>query len=148
MSVRTQPCEACPYRKDVASGVWAAEEYLKLPPYDAPTGEQPPVPFLCHATTDFYCHGWAVTGMSRGHAYELLAIRLLEMFGRCAIAIPEPKVPLFESGLAAAEHGLKDINRPKKKARKTQARLVKRYARLSVTDASSDLAGEEPTSVG
>jgi len=107
-----------------------AEEYLKLPPYDAPTGEQPPVPFMCHATPDFYCHGWAVTGMSRGHAYELLAIRLLELFGRRPIAIPERRVPLFKSGLEAARHGLRAINRPGKRAKATQARLKARYGRL------------------
>lgn len=52
------PCMACPYRKDVASGVWAPEEYVKLTLYDAPTCGQPFQPFACHATPDKYCHGW------------------------------------------------------------------------------------------
>jgi hypothetical protein len=31
------PCPSCPYRKDVPSGVWAPEEYDKLPAYDNDT---------------------------------------------------------------------------------------------------------------
>jgi hypothetical protein len=29
-----KPCESCPYRKDVPSGVWSEGEYRKLPQYD------------------------------------------------------------------------------------------------------------------
>ncbi|WP_336794377.1 DUF6283 family protein [Gordonia malaquae] len=43
-----RPCESCPYRRDVPSGVWAESEYEKLRAYDAPTGEQPVRLFLCH----------------------------------------------------------------------------------------------------
>lgn len=43
-----QPCASCPYRRDVPSGIWAAEEYAKLPAYDADTPFQPPHLFLCH----------------------------------------------------------------------------------------------------
>ena len=129
--VRTQPCEACPYRRDVPSGVWSADEYLKLPPYDAPTEQQPFEPFGCHATPEFYCHGWAVVGSSRGHDHELLSLRMAAVFGGGQdVEIPEPTVPLFGSGLEAAEHGLRDLQRPKRKARDTQARLMARYGRL------------------
>lgn len=64
---------ACPYRKDVPSGVWDASEYDKLPAYDAPTAEQPFAPFACHATPEKLCHGWAVCHSNRGSAFELIA---------------------------------------------------------------------------
>lgn len=123
--VRTQPCAACPYRKDVASGVWAAEEYDKLPPYDAPTAEQPMAVFKCHATPEFACHGWAVCHTSRGHEYDLLALRLTGIN-----EIPPAAVPLFSSGAEAAEHGRRDVARPKKHARQTMEKLKARYPRL------------------
>lgn len=120
-----RPCAACPYRKDVASGVWSADEYDKLPPYDAPTCEQPFAPFACHATPEKYCHGWAVCHSNRGHAYELISLRLAGVN-----EIPPPGVPLFASGAEAAEHGKKDIAKPKRKAKATVAKLVKKYPRL------------------
>jgi hypothetical protein len=123
--VRTQPCEACPYRRDVPSGIWSAEDYDKLPPYDAPTHEQPVETFACHATPEFYCHGWAVVHSNRGHQHELLSLRLCRVDD-----IPEPAVPLFTSGTEAAEHGKRDIKRPKQAARRAVARLQSRYSRL------------------
>ena len=116
--------------------MWAAEEYLKLPPYDAPTQDQPAVPFLCHATPDFFCHGWAVVGMSHGHDHELLSLRLAQAFGHPQV-VPEPKVPLFGSGLEAAEHGLRAIRRPGKKARALMDKLRERYGRLRTLDDKS-----------
>lgn len=127
--IRTQACAACPYRRDVASGVWAAEEYDKLVAYDAPTAEQPIATFQCHATPDFYCHGWAVVHSNRGSAYELLALRFALLRGPVG-QIPEPAVPLFESGAEAAEHGKRSIAKPTRRARKTMDRLKARYPRL------------------
>lgn len=124
--IRSQPCEACPYRRDVASGVWAASEYDKLPPYDALTWEQPFEGFACHATPEFYCHGWAVVHTSRGHDHDLLALRVAHYEGE----IPEPPVPLFESGAEAAAHGKRQIKRPSKRARSTVQKLQARYPRL------------------
>lgn len=123
-SILSGPCMACPYRKDVASGVWALEEYAKLLDYDKPTGEQPVVPFACHATPDKLCHGWAVCHSNRGSANELLVLRIL------GLRAPEPKAPLFKSGAAAAKHGLKDIAKQKRKAKATQDKLLKKYKRL------------------
>jgi len=131
--VRTQPCEACPYRCDVPSGVWATEEYDKLRAYDLPTGEQPVATFQCHATPDFYCHGWAVVHSNRGRAFELLALRLALLNG--PVGMVPPIVPLFASGNEAADHGQRDIAKPKPRARKTMKKLVQRYPRLR---------GEEP----
>ena len=39
--VRKNPCPSCPFRVGVESGIWAAEEYQKLPAYDLPTPAQP-----------------------------------------------------------------------------------------------------------
>lgn len=118
------PCMACPYRKDVASGVWAQEEYDKLPPYDAPTAEQPVGLFMCHATPEAVCHGWAVCHSNR-HGRELLALRIFP-----SGPVPKPKMPLFESGTAAAKHGKKDIAKPKTKAKRTQTKLLRKHKRL------------------
>lgn len=129
--IRSQPCSACPYRRDVPSGLWAAEDYDKMPPYDAPTMKQPMAAFRCHATPDHLCHGWAVVHSNRGHDRELLALRLLEFQGGEVIDVPASGVPLFESGTAAAEHGKADIDRPSIKAMLTGARLLNKYPRLS-----------------
>jgi hypothetical protein len=118
-------CLACPYRKDVASGVWAQEEYDKLPAYDNPTAEQPFEAFACHAQPESFCHGWAVCHSNRGHEYELIALRF-----RDAGPIPKPSVPLFRSGTEAALHGMALIAKPNKKAKDTVERLLKRHPRL------------------
>lgn len=129
--IRSQPCGACPYRRDVPSGVWAADCYDLLARYDAPTGEQPPAPFGCHATPERLCHGWAVVHSNRGHEHELLALRLLQFRIGEAIDVPAAGVPLFDSGAQAAEHGKAEIERPSIKALCTSARLVSKYPRLS-----------------
>ena len=120
------PCIACPYRKDVASGVWAAEEYDKLIEFDAPTAEQPLAVFACHAAPENLCHGWAVCHSNRGNEYQLLSLR---MRGR-GLKIPEAAVPLFASGTEAAVHGKKAIKRPGKKAKVTMDKLLKKHKRL------------------
>jgi hypothetical protein len=125
--VRKEPCSSCPYRKDVPSGVWAAHEYDKLVEYDKPTAEQPPVPFGCHATPEYYCYGWAVVHSNRGHDRELFALRVYAP----GVEIPEPAVPLFSSGAEAAEHGKADIEEPSVEAKAVARRLVRKYDRLN-----------------
>lgn len=127
--VRSQPCFACPYRRDVPSGVWSAEEYDKLAEYDAPTVEQPVSFFGCHATPDHVCHGWAVVHGKQTDDRACMGLRLLEiLFG--PVTVPEAGVPLFNSGAEAAEHGKRDIARPSKAAKAAAARLMRKYARL------------------
>jgi Family of unknown function (DUF6283) len=134
--VRPLACDACPYRRNSPSGLWSAEDYAKLVRYDRPTEQQPPQWFLCHATnrvegeTKVLCNGWAIVHSRRGHAYELLALRLLSLLVGREIAIPEPRTPLFDSGTAAAKHGLARIKRPGGRALRMQAELKARYARL------------------
>jgi hypothetical protein len=120
MDVRATPCRACPYRCDVPAGVWAADEYPKLAAYDAETWAQPPAGFLCHASPDRYCHGWAVVHSSRGSAYDLLALR----FDPAAV-VPDRVVPLFASGTDAAMHGLSAVDEPGPDALAAVERLLR-----------------------
>jgi hypothetical protein len=124
--VRVKACGACPYRRDVPSGVWASPEYDKLRGYDAPTTEQPPVGFACHASPEFHCHGWAVCHTSRGHEHDLLALR----FDRPAGGVPAPSEPLFASAAEAADHGQRDVADPGDDAVATIAKLTRRHGRL------------------
>lgn len=127
------PCGTCPYRKDVPSGVWAAEEYDKLPEFDKPTGFQPPAVFFCHQQDGRLCAGWCGT-----HDMEnSLGLRLAVPFGSitkeaqdAALAYESP-VPLWESGQAAADHGKRDIDNPDTKARKAVEKVSKRQARVA-----------------
>lgn len=122
---RTQPCETCPYRRDVPSGVWSAEEYAKLPNYDKPTGEQPPAVFFCHTSSDFVCNGWAnVHAKNPARGFEPLGLRFALIFSSCVLTeIPASDVPLFASGTEAAIHGLLDIKRPTRAARQAVAKV-------------------------
>lgn len=113
------PCTTCPYRRDVPSGIWSADEYAKLPPYDRPTMEQPPTLFMCHQNSDGLCTGWLQSYANREHRYDLLALRLsYRQFSRevSRVALMEPLVKLFRTGAAAANHGMKAIRRPGRKA--------------------------------
>ena len=125
--VRSESCLCCPYRKDVPSGVWAAHEYDKLTDYDKPTGEQPWGPFMCHATPEVYCHGWAVVHGRQPHDREPIAFRFA---GIDPEEIPPEGTPLFSSGAEAAEHGKRDIDNPSEEAMAVMARLQEKYDRL------------------
>lgn len=125
MKVRRQPCAYCPYRADVPSGVWHRSEYIKLPKYDKPTGEQPLEIFGCHEATGMICAGWA-----QCHGGELLALRILAIKQFEFPEIPVRTVPLFASGKQAAEHGMKEITRPKTAARRAIAKLIQRRIAL------------------
>jgi uncharacterized protein DUF6283 len=118
--VRRTPCEACPYRRDAPSGVWAHEEYEKLREYEGETWEQPPNAFACHATPARLCHGWAVVS-----GYDSLALRLARV-----AEIPEPRVPLFGSHTEAADHGQRDIDLPGPEAGDVIGRLLRKHGRL------------------
>jgi hypothetical protein len=115
-----RPCESCPYRLDVPSGVWAVEEYEKLPQYDGPTWAQPLRVFLCHQQTGRACAGWA--GCHDGD--ELMALRTAVAAGHMTVEAVEETaryvspVPLFGSGREAALHGLRDVRAPGPAARK------------------------------
>ncbi len=124
--IRPLPCEACPYRRDVPSGVWARHEYEKLRAYDRPTGEQPFATFACHASPQAVCNGWAIVHNSRGHEFELAALRIFHP----GEVVPEPVIPLFSSGNEAADWGERELDAPPDESRTMVARLMRKHARL------------------
>jgi hypothetical protein len=130
IAVRSMPCTSCPYRRDVPSGLWAAHEYDKLVDYDNPTADQPMAIFMCHATPEAFCHGWAVCHTSRGNRFDLLALRISHLMGRWDGEMPAAGVPLFASGAEAAAHGKAEIESPSPEAKAHVARLTRKYPRL------------------
>jgi Family of unknown function (DUF6283) len=112
------PCGSCPYRKDVPSGIWAKEEYEKLPGYDNMTALQPTTMFLCHQQDGRVCAGWAGTH----DMAESLGLRIAEALGYITtetarlICDYRTDIPLFASGSEAAKHGMRKISRPSKRA--------------------------------
>lgn len=127
------PCGTCPYRKDIASGVWAAEEYDKLPDFDLPTEHQPTSVFMCHQQDGRLCAGW----VGCHDMDESLGLRLAVPFGsitleaRQAALEYESPVPLFASGQEAADHGRRHIDSPDEKARKAVEKVSKRQERVA-----------------
>lgn len=126
-----RPCGSCPYRRDCPSGVWAADEYEKLPPYDGPTGEQPPAVFLCHQQDGRLCAGWtAVHDMDENLGLRLaVALGLLSPKDAHAVCGYATDVLLFGSGTDAAEHGLALIEAPPPAAVRTITKLSRRRMR-------------------
>lgn len=114
-----RPCDSCPYRRDVPSGVWDRTEYAKLRRYDRPTGEQPTGVWQCHVTDSAdrprrICAGWA--GCHDGD--HLLAVRVAVAAGTISpdtaqqVVDYHTPVPLFSSGAEAADHGERDLAEP------------------------------------
>ena len=114
--LRPGPCVSCPYRCDVPSGVWAEEEYDKLPSYDGDTGEQSVAVFMCHQKDNTVCAGW----LGHRDAGDLLAVRIGVLTGQLPVEVFDyrTRVPLFASGAEAAEHGRRDIEDPGPAARR------------------------------
>lgn len=135
MSVRppaANPCRSCPYRRDVPSGLWAIEEYEKLPPYDGETFEQPPGVFMCHQQDGRLCAGW----VGCHDMEQSLAIRILGNSNpTVAVAALDytTTTPLFASGADAAIHGMREIRAPSPAAQ----RAIDRLKRKLGTDSES-----------
>lgn len=126
------PCASCPYRCDVPSGIWAAEEYDKLAAYDADTAYQPPNLFLCHQTGADDAQARLCAGWVGCHGDELLALRLAACRGSLtgdaleAAFTYSTDVPLFASGAAARAHGVRDIESPDPTAVRAMAKIARR----------------------
>ncbi|MFJ2607950.1 DUF6283 family protein [Streptomyces sp. NPDC087425] len=126
-----RPCDSCPYRRDVPSGVWAHEEYEKLRRYDARTPEQPSAVFQCHQSDadsprSRLCAGWVGC-----HGENVLGLRVALVHGRiddatfrAAVGYQSP-VPLFGSGNEAADHGQAEMCQPGAEA----SRLIGKISR-------------------
>ena len=122
-----RPCESCPYRRDVPSGVWVAEEYAKLPAYDRPTAEQPPGLFLCHQQDGRACAGWAgCHDMNESLAVRFAAISGVSEETIDALCDYVSPVPLWPSGAAAAAHGMAGVDAPADDAERLISKLVRR----------------------
>jgi hypothetical protein len=120
------PCGTCPYRKDVPSGVWAEEEYAKLPRYDGETITQPMGLFLCHQKDGSLCAGWVgCHDMDENFALRLHAHSMTEQTME-AIFDYKTEVPLWGSGREAAEHGLAEVEAPSPQARRKIEGLLKK----------------------
>lgn len=128
------PCGSCPYRKDTPSGVWATEEYDKLPGYDRPTAEQPVGAFFCHQQNGRLCAGW----VGCHDMDESLGLRMavsVGMLGEADVSAAldyESPIELHESGAAACAYGKTEIPDPDTKARRTIAKLERRAERRAV----------------
>lgn len=129
MSVRgpaPRPCESCPYRRDVPSGVWAAEEYEKLPAYDRETMHQPPGVFLCHQQDGRVCAGWVgCHDMSQSLGLRFAAHSMDPADVAACLDYTSP-TPLFKSGTEAAAHGLAGLERPGAVARRVMQKIQRR----------------------
>lgn len=125
---RKNPCASCPYRKNVPSGLWEADEYDKLPRYDGEIIDQVTAGatrvFSCHHGEGDVCAGW----LGHRDPYDLLAVRMGISDGRitpeCADYTTD--VPLFTSGEEASQHGLQDIKSPSEDAQSAIQKIIKK----------------------
>ncbi|UGT58806.1 DUF6283 family protein [Nocardia asteroides] len=136
-----RPCDSCPYRRGVPSGIWDRSEYDKMRRYDAATADQPTQLWQCHQhdaadPSRRLCAGWVGC-----HQPHLLAIRIAPFDGRISIATAEAceryqsPVELFASGAEAADHGQRDLGAPGPRARRLIAKIAR--ARSDLTDPES-----------
>ena len=134
---RKNPCASCPFRQNVPSGVWDESEYEKLKEYDGETHEQTSVAtFLCHHGDGQVCSGW----LGHRDPLDMLAVRIGISLGKLDPSVAEytTSVPLFETGAAAAEHGMKEIEAPGPKAAETIKKVIKRR-NVSETNTESEI---------
>ncbi|WP_226773286.1 DUF6283 family protein [Arthrobacter sp. ES1] len=126
---RKSPCGSCPYRTQVPSGIWDETEYQKLAAYDGEIHEQSATAvFMCHQPAEGHvCSGWLG---HRQHPEDLLAVRLGIIRGDLDQTCLEytTDVPLFESGAAAAEHGMKQFLDPQADARSVISKITRKQA--------------------
>jgi len=124
LTVAKRPCGSCPYRKDVPPGIWAREEYEKLPLYDGSIAEQTLAIFMCHQRDGNLCAGW----LACHGPHELLAMRLALLCNQVdpAVMIYKTDVPLFPSGACAHAHGVRDLKKKTPRAIKMLRGLWKK----------------------
>jgi Family of unknown function (DUF6283) len=121
---RPRPCATCPYRRDVPPGIWAPEEYERLPRYDGEPGDQSPASFGCHQADGRVCSGW----LGHRDPWDLLAVRIgvLGGFLDPSCLSYETTVPLFPSGAEAAAHGLSGVEDPPPEAQAAMRKILDR----------------------
>jgi len=120
-----KPCGSCPYRRDVPSGIWSAEEYDKLPGYDGEMWMQPHLLFMCHQQDGCLCGGWLIThGVN-----NLLALRVHARELDPSVWSYVSDVKCFASGAEAAAMGKVDIDNPSPAACRMIGGLVRKDMR-------------------
>jgi len=123
------PCASCPYRKDVPSGVWSADEYEKLPRYDGEIIDQliggATGMFNCHQQNGLLCAGWVATHDMANTA----AVRMSREEIDPMIFDYVSPVPVFASGAEAAAHGMAEIDEPSEEAERVVDQLLRKRAR-------------------
>jgi hypothetical protein len=126
-----KPCATCPYRRDVPSGVWAPEEYAKLPRYDLPTPEQPTGAFGCHQANGHLCSGWAAVHDMDECLSLRLAVSLQWMSQQDYEATLDyaTDVPLYSSGKEAFIAGMAHVGDPSPEAQQAQQVLIRKWRR-------------------
>lgn len=117
------PCGSCPYRRDVPAGIWDASEYVRLPPYDGETWQQPSALFFCHQNDGHLCAGW----VGCHDTQHLLAMRLNRVHPE-TFEYTSP-IPLFASGAEAAAHGLSGVDVPDGRALRAIHKLERKSRR-------------------
>jgi hypothetical protein len=128
-TARKSPCASCPYRRSVPSGVWAEEEYDRLPKFDGEIIDQVMAGavnvFMCHQGEGDVCSGWLA---HRGDPLDLLAVRVALVDDRLDPTVLDytTEVPLFASGAEAAAHGKAEIQAPGPKATATIDKIVRK----------------------
>lgn len=145
---KARPCGSCPYRKDVPGGVWHPDEYAKLIPYDRPTHEQPEKAFNCHQNDGHLCGGWVGThDMHQSLAIKLaIAAEFLAPEDIDAVLDYESPVPLWESGMEAATHGLSQVWDPPKRAQTIIRNLKRKGVAHDGPDTGPVREGNDPGS--
>lgn len=126
------PCKSCPYRRDVPSGVWAKEEYDKLPAYDGEIIDQLRKEaygrFDCHQRDGHLCAGW----VAAHGAGELLALRMQANKIDPSVWSYRSPVPVFSSGKEAAEHGKRDLDNPTARSKRMVKSLLRRVPEVKL----------------
>ncbi len=122
------PCSTCPYKKSTPSGVWDEKEYLRLPEYDGPTGEQSKKIFACHRVDGRVCAGWVgCHDMRESLSVRVaLATRTITIATFDKILAYESPVPLWGSGAEASAYGLRDLQNPSPRAIQLARKLLER----------------------
>jgi hypothetical protein len=121
-----EPCNSCPYRKDVPSGVWSPEEYQKLPTYDENVPEPAFAAFLCHQTNlagkQTACRGWLSVHKNS------IAVRLAVLTGQVTVkqVLAKVRAKLYRTGAAACRAGMKHVKHPTIQARLLIMKLRKK----------------------
>ncbi len=120
-----RPCESCPYRVDVPSGVWSFEDYEKLRDFDHQDGPRAMSLFQCHQADAAderarLCAGWVGC-----HGADSLGLRMAVITGSMPAEVfaYESPVELFSSGAEAADHGQEEIDYPGAEASRLMAKI-------------------------